>query len=106
MVFLVDLNVIYAERNVRAFGVETGVKVVRSDARSWQPPAPLGLVLADPPYGKGLVQALLRRRGELGAAGSWWCVETERDAVLDWTGFTDVEQRGHGGSWVWVGRQE
>ncbi len=103
-VILVDLDERAAAQNVRDLAVGN-VKVVGADVRRWAPPALLDVVLLDPPYGKGLAQDALARAGQIGKAGSWWCIETGRDEDLVWEGFEDVDFRDYGGSRVWVGRR-
>lgn len=103
-VFCVDVDERTAAENIKALGA-SGCKAVSADVRLWKAPAPCDVVLADPPYGKGLVQGVLARAGEIGKRGSWWCVETGRDDGLAWDGFGDVEYRDYGGSRVWIARQ-
>jgi len=103
-VLLVDMDERTAAQNVRDLGV-ANVSVVAADVRRWAPPALLDVVLLDPPYGKGLAQAVLARAGQIGKPGSWWCIETGRDEDLVWDGFEAVEFRDYGGSRVWVGRR-
>ena len=102
-VFCVDVDERVARANVKALAVNN-VQAAGADVRNWAAPALLDVVLADPPYGKGLAQAVISRAKLLGKAGSWWCVETGRDEELVWDGFEDVEHRDYGGSRVWVAR--
>jgi len=103
-VVCVDVDERCAAENVRALGLKT-VSVVAGDVRTWSPPALLDVVLADPPYGKGLAQGLVARAAEIGKSGSWWSVETGKDDELVWDGFEDVDSRDYGASRVWVAHQ-
>ncbi|MBI1308278.1 MAG: methyltransferase [Proteobacteria bacterium] len=80
------------------------VALVQVDVRRWVPGEKFDVVLADPPYGKGMVQALLRRASEVSVPGSWWAVEYGAGEELDWSGFEGVAVRRHGVSEVAVGR--
>jgi len=102
-VVLVDSEVAVAKDNVAALGAGQ-VQVVKADVRAWAPGQAFDVVLADPPYGRGMAQALLARTETLGKGGSWWCVETASDEELDWNGFVDVDFRDYGVSRIWVGR--
>lgn len=104
-VVCVDMDERTAATNIKSLGVERA-KAVGADVRSWAPPALLDVVLADPPYGKGLAQALINRAATVGKPGSWWCVEAGRDDELVWDGFEDVEFRDYGASRIWIARQE
>lgn len=100
-VILVDMDERTAAINVKDLGAAKA-SVVAADVRQWKPAALLDVVLLDPPYGKGLAQAVINRAAQLAKTGSWWCVETGRDETLEWAGFEDVEFRDYGGSRVWV----
>jgi 16S rRNA (guanine966-N2)-methyltransferase len=104
-VTLVDAEVAVARRNVDALGVKDKINVVQADARNWKAPSPFDIVLADPPYGSGIAQALLGRAANLGKPGSWWVVEVGADEVLDWTGFADTRESVYGVSKIGIGRQ-
>ena len=103
-VILVDMDERTAAHNVKDLAV-SGASVVSADVRQWTPPALLDVVLLDPPYGKGLAQAVIDRAAKLGKHGSWWCVETGRDEELLWDGFEEVAFRDYGASRVWVARK-
>ncbi len=102
-VFCVDIDERTAKRNISDLQA-AHMQAVASDIRQWKPATLLDVVLADPPYGKGLAQGLLDRAKDMGKSGSWWCLETGTDEELVWDGFEDVEHRDYGGSRVWVGR--
>ncbi|TKW61844.1 MAG: methyltransferase [Blastochloris viridis] len=101
---LVDMDERTAATNVKDLGL-VKVTVTAADVRQWKPSALLDVVMLDPPYGKGLAQAVIDRAALVGKRGSWWCVETGREDELNWTGFEDVEFRDYGASRVWVARQ-
>lgn len=103
-VYCVDVDERVAAANIKALGVGNAAAVA-ADVRTWKPPALLDVVLADPPYGKGLAQGLIARASDIGQSGSWWCVETSKDEGLVWDGFEDVDFRDYGASRIWVGRQ-
>lgn len=103
-VVCVDMDERTASENIRNLNVGKA-KAVSADVRQWAPPALLDVVLADPPYGKGLAQALVARAAVIGKPGSWWCVETGREDELAWDGFEDVTFRDYGASRIWVARQ-
>jgi 16S rRNA G966 N2-methylase RsmD len=86
-------------------GVKDKINVVQADARNWKAPSPFDIVLADPPYGSGIAQALLGRAGSIGKPGSWWVLEVGADEVLDWTDFADTRESVYGVSKIGIGRQ-
>lgn len=102
-VICVDIDERTAKQNIRDLQAAQ-MTAVGADVRQWKPAALLDVVLADPPYGKGLAQGLLLRAKDLGKSGSWWCVETGVEEELVWDGFEDVDYRDYGASRVWVGR--
>lgn len=101
---LVDMDERAAATNVKDLGLAK-VTVTAADVRQWKPTALLDVVMLDPPYGKGLAQAVIDRAALIGKRGSWWCVETGRDDALNWDGFEDIDFRDYGASRVWVARQ-
>jgi len=101
---LVDIDERAAATNVKDLGL-TKVSITAADVRQWKPAALLDVVMLDPPYGKGLAQAVIDRATAIGKSGSWWCAETGRDEELNWAGFEDVDFRDYGASRVWVARQ-
>jgi 16S rRNA (guanine966-N2)-methyltransferase len=102
---LLDVKTDTARRNVDALGVKDNVNVVQADARSWSAPSPFDIVLADPPYGSGIAQALLGRAGSIGKPGSWWVVEVGAGEMLDWNGFAEVRENVYGVSKIGIARQ-
>lgn len=108
-IYFVDMDERVAAENIQRLGVK-GTEVFGADVRTWRPPALPGVfvdvVLADPPYGKGLAQALVNRVKEMGGrTGTWWCVETGSTEMLLWDGFEAVDYRDYGSSRIWVARQ-
>lgn len=103
-VFCVDIDERTAALNIKTLSVDNAV-AMGADVRLWKAPSLLDVVLADPPYGKGLAQALVARAAEIGHSGTWWCVEAGRDDEIVWEGFEEVEFRDYGGSRVWVALQ-
>lgn len=105
-VWLVDRDVKAVRRNVAAMGLEQDarVRIVEADALAWVPPSPLDVVLADPPYGSSLGQALLARADRLAATGSWWALEVGADEVVDASTLTDVAVKTYGSSQIVLGR--
>lgn len=103
-VFCVDMDERTAAANIKALELDNA-KAVAGDVRQWMPLALVDVVLADPPYGKGLAQVVVNRAALIGKSGSWWCIEAGRDDEITWDGFEDVEFRDYGGSRLWVGRQ-
>lgn len=104
-VLMMDMDVKIAEQNVKALRDAGALSVVKGDVRKWSPPAPVSVVLADPPYAKGLVPEILRRAAEFGNAGSWWAVEHGSEETFDWAGFDAVVTRTFGVSAVTVARR-
>ncbi|PZP39607.1 MAG: 16S rRNA (guanine(966)-N(2))-methyltransferase RsmD [Pseudomonas fluorescens] len=100
-VICVDVDERVAAENIKSMGA-SGCKAVSADVRLWKPPALADVVLLDPPYGKSLAQAVVKRAGEFGKSGSWWCVETGTDDEIIWDGFEDVKFRDYGASRVWI----
>lgn len=105
MVVMVDTETKSAEQNVAQLRDTGALQTVQADVRNWTPPLPFEVVLADPPYGKGLVEDVLRRADTFGAAGSWWAVEHGANETFDWSGFDDVVTRVFGASAVTVARK-
>jgi 16S rRNA (guanine966-N2)-methyltransferase len=103
---LLDVEVTHARRNVDALGVKDKVSVMKADARSWSAPALFDIVLADPPYGSGIAQALLKRAERIGKPRSWWVVETGAEDAMDWTGFAEVAEKVYGASKIGIGQQQ
>lgn len=102
-VVLVDMDERTAAVNVQDLGAAKAT-VVGADVRQWKPAALADVVLLDPPYGKGLAQAVVDRAAQIAKPDSWWCVETGREEELVWNGFEDVEFRDYGASRIWVAR--
>ncbi|MCP5405319.1 MAG: RsmD family RNA methyltransferase [Pseudomonadaceae bacterium] len=105
-VWLVDKDVRAVRRNVTALGLDgdARVQVIATDAVTWRPPAPLDVVLADPPYGSGLVQGLLARAGTLAAKGAWWALEVGTAEELDVTLLHNVAEKRYGVSKIVIGQ--
>lgn len=105
-VWLVDKDVKSVRANVAALGLagDSNVVVVEAEVMGWVPPEVVDVVLADPPYGRGMAKGLLARAKMLGAEGSWWAVEHGTGEVLDWEGFEDVDGRTYGVTSVTLGR--
>lgn len=61
-------------------------------------PAPLDLLLMDPPYGTGAGSVALDKLARLGWVGpaTWISIETARDEAVDVAGFTIDADRVHG----------
>jgi len=61
-------------------------------------PAPLDLILMDPPYGTGAGSVALDKLARLGwvGAGTWVSIETAKQEELDIAGFTVDVSRVHG----------
>jgi 16S rRNA (guanine966-N2)-methyltransferase len=61
-------------------------------------PAPLDLVMMDPPYRTGAGSVALDKLGRLGwiGAATWVSIETERDEPVEVAGFVAEEPRIHG----------
>jgi len=61
-------------------------------------PAPLDLILMDPPYGTGAGAVALDKLGRLGWAGpaTWISIETARDELVEVAGFEEDAVRIHG----------
>lgn len=86
-------------RNIEALGLTGVTKIYRRDATDLGPANPrdtFGLVLADPPYGKGLGEAALAAA----AAGGWLepgaiaVLEERAGVAIAWpAGFTLLDQR-------------
>ena len=95
--------------NVAALKEEARCRVVAGDVlRPGRADQPCGLVLMDPPYGKGLVEtavAALREAGWI-AAGALVVAEVGKDEALDLPGFEVVGERGHGAARVVFLRRE
>lgn len=104
-VYCVDMDERVAAQNIKAIGAN-GAKAISADVRMWTPPALCDVVLADPPYGKGLAQALIQRAALVGASGSWWCVEAGILDEIVWEGFSEVSSKEYGNSRVWLALQD
>ncbi|MCW3837939.1 16S rRNA (guanine(966)-N(2))-methyltransferase RsmD [Sphingomonas canadensis] len=61
-------------------------------------PAPLDLILMDPPYGTGAGMVALDKLARLGWAGpaTWISIETAKDEKVEVAGFTADAERVHG----------
>jgi len=61
-------------------------------------PAPLDLIMMDPPYRSGAGAVALDKLGRLGWAGvaTWISIETERGEAVEVAGFDAVAVRAHG----------
>jgi len=87
---------------------------VRADVRATSvlalgpAPAPLDLVMMDPPYGTGAAQVALDKLGRLGWFGpaTWISVETAKQDELDVPGFTVDASRVHGKARVTLLRRD
>lgn len=97
-------------RNVEAFGLTGATKIYRRDATDLGPATSreqFGLVLADPPYGKGLGERALAAA----AAGGWLqpgavaVLEEQADAMIAWpVGFIPLDDRRWGDTAVHFAR--
>lgn len=106
-VWLVDTDTRTARANVAALGLieAMGVHIVQADVRTWQPPTPLDVVLADPPYGTQLCANLLQRAAQLGAPTSWWALEDGANDALEWPEtFTNLAEKVYGVSKINIGQ--
>ena len=88
--------------NVESFGLTGRTKIFRRDATALGDAGTLGhfgLIFADPPYGKGLGEKVLRsvRAGGWLAPGALCVVEEAADAAFEpGPGFSIVEERSYG----------
>ncbi|MFZ2586673.1 MAG: RsmD family RNA methyltransferase [Alphaproteobacteria bacterium] len=106
-VWLIDTDTRAVQANLKALRLahDARVHVVQADARTWQPPAPVDVVLADPPYGSPLTSALLAKAALWGAEGSWWALETGADEPCAWPQpFTNLAEKMYGVSKINVGQ--
>lgn len=97
-------------RNVEAFGLTGRTRIYRRDATTLGPALPrerFGLVMADPPYGKGLGEAALAEA----AAGGWLeadtivVLEERADVTVTWPpGFEPLQDRRYGDTAVHFAR--
>lgn len=97
-------------QNVEAFGLTGQTRIYRRDATRLGPALPrerFGLVLADPPYGKGLGEAALASA----AAGGWLesgaiaVLEERADVTIAWPeGFEPLDDRTWGDTAVHFAR--
>lgn len=84
--------------NIAKLGA-TGAEVRATSVLALGPaPAPLDLILMDPPYGTGAGAVALDKLGRLGWAGpaSWISIETAKDETIEVAGFTVDVTRVHG----------
>ncbi|MEO9337351.1 16S rRNA (guanine(966)-N(2))-methyltransferase RsmD [Mesorhizobium sp. SB112] len=88
--------------NVEAFSLQGRTKIFRRDATKLGPAGtiqPVDLLLADPPYGKGLGELALRsaKEGSWLAKGALCVVEEAASAAFDLgTGFSVIDERSYG----------
>ncbi len=97
-------------RNVETFGLTGQTRIYRRDATTLGPALPrerFGLVMADPPYGKGLGEAALAEA----AAGGWLeadaivVLEERADVTVAWPlGFEAMDIRRYGDTAVHFAR--
>ena len=101
-VVCVDTDVTLVSENAAL--LKADVEIFQRDVRAWLPDGLADIVILDPPYESGLVQAVWARRADLAAPGSWWVVEVggREDVVLD--GMEDVVVRTYGESRIVCGR--
>lgn len=104
-VLLVDNDLRAAERNVKALALESGVELVAADVAAWAPPAPADVVMLDPPYGKGLVEAVTARAEKFGAEGSWWAIECGAGEEPELGVLDVVKREAYGASQVIIARR-
>lgn len=71
-------------------------------------PAPLDVILMDPPYGTGAGAVALDKLGRLGwtGAGTWISIETERGERIEVKGFAVEAERQVGKAMLWLLRME
>ncbi len=104
-VTFIDRDPSFVKENLAAIGVpESRFTLIRSDiARLEGLSLNAELILADPPYNKGLAQGLLEKAGLFAAPHSFWAIETERRAKLELpAGFTLIRHRPQGQGALWV----
>jgi 16S rRNA (guanine966-N2)-methyltransferase len=85
--------------NLKALAVGTQGTLINSRVEALgRAPAPVDLVLLDPPYGQGLAAPALERLNDMGWLGpaTLISVETGRKEGLDLPGFETLVSRGHG----------
>lgn len=78
----VDLNTQFIGQNISALQVQTRTLVLKQDATFAKLNPTADLILADPPYNKGLAEKLLKNPTHLGHPGSVWMIETEAEWPL------------------------
>jgi 16S rRNA (guanine966-N2)-methyltransferase len=76
-VTFVDLDPVYAQRNVEKFGVEAQCTVIKANALRYKPLAAAEVIFLDPPYKLGLVEKTLAMHASIGQPGTLWVVEAE-----------------------------
>jgi len=97
-------------RNIEAFGLTGQTRIYRRDATSLGPALPrekFGLVLVDPPYGKGLGEQALAAASEGGwlEPGAVAVLEERADALIAWPqGFEPLDTRTWGDTAVHFAR--
>ena len=93
--------------NLEKLGVRADVRATSALALG-PAPAPLDLVMMDPPYGTGAAQVALDKLGRLGWFGpaTWISVETAKQDELDVPGFTVDASRVHGKARVTLLRRD
>lgn len=97
-------------RNIEAFGLTGEARIYRRDATRLGPALPrerFGLVLADPPYGKGLGEKALRAAAEGGWLddGALAVLEERADVQVAWPeGFDAIDTRTWGDTAVHLAR--
>lgn len=101
-VVMTDTDTRTAHANWAALGKPAGVEILTTDAAAYMPAAAFDVVLADPPYGTGILTALLARRALLGHPGSLWALEYGSDEAPDFTGFSVLKSQRYGISTVTV----
>ncbi len=101
-VVMTDTDARTAKTNWATLGKPPAVEIISTDAAIYTPSTAFDIVLADPPYGTPILEALLARRALLGRTGTLWALEYGSGEQPDFTGFDILKTQRYGISTVTI----
>tara|TARA_R110000868_G_scaffold262401_1_gene520996 strand:+ start:169273 stop:169821 length:549 start_codon:yes stop_codon:yes gene_type:complete len=107
-VTFVDIDTTWAEKNLQTCQTDSAqFKVTRGNVLNFHSTEKADLVLADPPYGAGLMEETLKNKDQFGKPGTLWLAEVESKLRIEpeQYGFEILKNKKYGRSTLWLLRQ-
>lgn len=108
-VTFIDIDTKWVQKNVDTCRIEKeNYSVYRNNVLGFQTAEKADLVLADPPYGEGLIEKTFECKDQFGKAGTFWLVEVESKLKIEpeQYGFEVLKNKKYGRSTLWLLKQK